>query len=170
MEERVERNEWNFHRLTTENRSEEGRGGSPESFPGCRLLTGAGPREVLRRISSHDPLAMKRRCLHLLHRRALLVSLERLTHRALARTAYAAGRYRGEPSLDDFLDECVDAALDDLLREDFEQERAAGRSPQVLDRRYTRAARVLGVGVEQGRRASVLFHALPRPARAERLR
>jgi len=162
----VECNEWNSYRLTAELRSEQVRGGSPESFPGSTLLTGAGPREILQAISLHDPLAMQRRCLHHLRRRALLVAPGRLTVRSLAHTAYAARRYRGDPPLDDWLRERIDAALEGLLRDDMEEEHAGHAGSGGWDRRFACIADALEVEPELGRVAAVTFNELPHAARA----
>jgi hypothetical protein len=80
--------------------------------------------------------------------------------------AYSARGYRGDPPLATWLRARIDAAVDDLLNEDIEQERSGGCSPGGWDPRYARAASALGVEPEQARLASIAFHALPHEVRA----
>jgi hypothetical protein len=88
------------------------------------ILAGAGSHAVLARLLQGDPLELRSRVARALERRALVLDAERAFLRALARTARLAQRYRGEPALGTWLDQRVDEALLELVREDQEAERS----------------------------------------------
>ena len=85
------------------------------------LLGHGGPREILARIVTGDPLEIRHRTARRARERALLVDVERASLRAFALVAARGTRYRGRPRLELWLDARVDDALDEWL----EEERAA---------------------------------------------
>lgn len=131
-----------------------------EDYPGKTLLSGESSSAILRRIAEHDPLELQPRCAERLRERALLIWLPRLHMRALARTAYAARTYHGQPELTAWLAERIEVSLTDLLDEDVECARRGGLSAEE-EERYAFMSNALGVEPLLGCRAVVAFHALP---------
>jgi len=96
-----------------------------------RLLAGSSPREVLARLVNGDPLGVRARVALRLREHCYLMDADRVYLRAVARCARFSSRYRGQPSLEEWLTERVDEALGDLLGEDLEHARgraSAGRA------------------------------------------
>ena len=144
-----------------------------DSHPGSRseselsaaeLLSAPSPSAVLERIADGDPLALYDRALAAIRRRAVLVSIDRVFQRALARTAHAAARYAGEP-LDPWLEERVADSLADLLDEDREDERSGLPPGEPWDPRYAFLSEALGIEPGLARRACIVFNDLPDPER-----
>ncbi len=79
------------------------------------LLAGASPREVLARLTSGDPLALRGVVAARLSEQALLLDADRVWLRAVARVARFSTRYRGEPALERWLCGQVDDAILDCL-------------------------------------------------------
>jgi len=104
--------------------SEEGRSRKrgKDSFLGHEILAGAKPREILARIVKDDPLHVYVISQDRLTYRAFLLDGHRLTLRAMARIAYHAHLYRGEPPLKEWIFQRIDEAIDDLVREDHADE------------------------------------------------
>ncbi|HUR26776.1 MAG TPA: hypothetical protein VM509_01205, partial [Planctomycetota bacterium] len=87
------------------------------------VLGGLSPREILARLLQGDPLGLRQVVAARLASRAYLFDADRVHLRALAHCARYGVRYRGTPPLETWLEEIVDQALLDLLREDAEAER-----------------------------------------------
>lgn len=125
------------------------------------LFRAADSREVLTRLMHDDPLGLRARVATRLAHRAWLIDVDRVLLRSFARTARAALGYRGDPSLDSWLDERIDEAMADLLAEDHEAERAGA----PLEARHAAVLTTLGgpLGLSPGelRTACVLFNRLP---------
>lgn len=79
------------------------------------VLAGASPREVLARLVNADVFELRARVARALAERCYLLDGDFVYLRCIARIARFATRYRGEPSLDVWLSEQVDAALLDAL-------------------------------------------------------
>jgi DNA-directed RNA polymerase specialized sigma24 family protein len=123
------------------------------------LLLGT-PRKVLARILPNDPLDLRQRVAAGLDRRALALDPDESHLAALARVAHAAPGWGGGEPLGGWLDRQVDAALDDLLREEAHAVRegeAVGQGPSVL----RDLARPLEVGPEQLRAACTALNQRP---------
>ena len=132
---------------------------------GPELLRDGTTREVLRRIWEGDPLKLGDLCEERLDERALLIDVTRAQSRAMALVAHAASRFDGQKPFAPWLRERVDAALDDLLDEDGEDERAGVPPSEPWDPRFAFLSEVLGIEPGLARRACVLFNALPHPER-----
>jgi len=117
--------------------------------PGA-LLRG-GTREVLARLADGDPLALRPRVARALLRRRLLVDASRAWWRALAAVARRAGRPRGGRSLERWLDQEVERALDTL---------SGDGPPGPLTEGEHRLALALGLEPERLPAALARFHAL----------
>jgi DNA-directed RNA polymerase specialized sigma24 family protein len=129
------------------------------------LLSGGTPREILCRIVQGDPLEMRDRVARRLRAGAYLVDADRVQLRALARCARFAQRYTGRPDLATWLDEIVDAAIEDLLREDAGADGDAEASEAAPDTAFVALARPLGLEPSAMRRACAAFNRLPVPDR-----
>ena len=81
------------------------------------LLTGT-PREVLARIVPEDALGLRARLAARLTERALLLDLEPLLLRAQALCSLRAATWRGDPELEEWLDQRVEEALAAALSEE----------------------------------------------------
>jgi hypothetical protein len=142
--------------------------GDPGSDPAAAgffasdLLSGQSPREILARLIEGDPFHVAERCTARLRDRALLIDTERLTLRSMARIAYAGFLHRADLPLHTLLTSCIDRAIEDLMREDREEERA-----QLLpvDHRYGFVSQALGIEPGLARRACIVFNSLPTPQR-----
>lgn len=130
-------------------------------FPGAESLRGQSPMEVLHRLLDHDPFELQTRSIGRLEERALLISERRVYLRALARVAYGAPRYRGEPPLDDWLAGRIDQAIEEILEEDLEAELANEPIPVPYESRLVSLAEGLGLEIGMTRRACLRFNALP---------
>ena len=92
--------------------------GPAAPLPGRAGLLLGSPRQVLARIQRGDPLGLGPRAARAVARRGLVVDPDRLHLRVLARVAWAASRRGALHSLDAFLEEQVQRALDGLLRDE----------------------------------------------------
>jgi hypothetical protein len=135
------------------------------SDPGGDLLRGGSPKEILARLVDGDPLEVRARCKEQLHRRAFLVSLDRLQLRAVARIAYAAPRWRGEPPLGPWLVERIEHSMKELMDEDGEAVLSGIPDPEAADERYAFLTSILGIEPQLGQQACVAFNAQPDPVR-----
>jgi hypothetical protein len=129
-----------------------------ELAPGWRsLLQGRSPKEILSRIVVGDPLRLRARVGRRLEAQALLFDADRVFLRALALTARAAVRYRGQGEIDEWLVRRVDEALAELLEEGDEAECPSGA--------FETLARPLGLDPRALGRACARFHRLAFPER-----
>jgi len=131
------------------------------------LFLGGGPAEILDRIEPDDPLALVQLCEDWLSDNAVLVHPDRLFVRAVARVAYAAAYgYDGRPSLLNWLLLRIDQSLQELMEEDFEEERFGIPPSGVdLDRYMDLIPRETGIEPALTRRACVIFNALSKSMR-----
>lgn len=130
-------------------------------FPGSEALRGRSPMEVLHRLLDHDPFELQGRSVGRLEQRALLLAERRVYLRTLARVAYAAPRYRGEPPLDDWLVGRIDQAIEEILEEDLEAELSGEPVEVPYESRLVSLSETLGMEVGMTRRACLRFNALP---------
>lgn len=121
------------------------------------VLAGRPAHQVLEALLEGDPLDLRGRVARALERRVLALDAERAQLRAAARIARLAGGYRGHPAPDTWLDERVDEALFELVREDLEDERDGnpGAPPPPC------VAGALGLGPAATRRVLTTFNRLP---------
>ncbi len=139
--------------------------GCGKASPEAAILAAGSPREVLRRLHDSDPLGIEGICKERLEGLALFLDLERLVVRSMARTAFAAFRYRGETSLGDFLVSCVDRSIEELVGEDRLAAREGGSVAPESMRLYSFLADPLGAPAETARAAAVVFNDLPESVR-----
>jgi hypothetical protein len=130
-----------------------------------QLLAGGTPREILCRIVQGDPLEMRDRVARRLHDESYLLDADRVQLRSLARCARFASRYSGRPDFATWLDAIVDAAIDDLLREDLEVELDREKSTSTPGAAFVALAQPLGLEPGAMRRACASFNQLPAPDR-----
>lgn len=140
-----------------------GRPGDPE--PWREWFGGGGAKEILPRLLDGDRLEIWPRCVERLMSRGLMVDQERLYFRAVARIAYAGVQYRGSPEIGEFLRARIDAAIDDLVREEAE----ADATGQPIDPEsvapYRFLTEVLGIEPGLSRSAAVRFNVLDEEVR-----
>jgi len=129
------------------------------------LLRDTGPLRILRRIQPGDPLGIEGRCRRRLERRAILLDAGPLVSRSLARLAHRAPRYDGEPSLSDWIDACIDQAIEDLLAAGAEREARGGPEVESTDPTHQILARLLGIEAPLARRSALVFNHLPAETR-----
>ncbi len=135
------------------------------SDPGGDLLKGGSPKEILARLLDGDPLEIRARCREQLHVRALLLSLDRLQLRTLARIAHSAPRWRGEPPLGAWVEERIDHSMRELMEEDAEAVRSGIPHPGPGDGHFVFLSSLLGIEPHLGPRACVAFNAQPESVR-----
>lgn len=143
-----------------ESSAEEGKREEREPFPGWSLLRGDSPVQVLDRIVDDDPLEIYLVCEERLRVRAILLDEHRLTMRAMARTAYLAPRYRGEPPLPEWLAARVDEAIQQLVDEDLADELRRVPVEEPWDERYSFLAEAIGAKASVARTLCVRFNGL----------
>lgn len=98
------------------------------------LLRLGTPREILARIVPEDALGLRARLAERLMSRSLLVDAERVLLRAQALCALLGASWRGEPELEEWLDQRVEEALAGILAEESASLEAFAR-PLALDPR-----------------------------------
>lgn len=140
--------------------------GFGDSYPGQAILGGGSAREVLHRLIDGDPMELRPRCVAKLRDGAWFVSLDRTHLRAAARTAYASRVYRGHPPLDVWLHARIDQSIEELVREEQEDERVQKVPGTPLDPLYAYIAAALGLEAPLARRACVALNRLPVETRA----
>lgn len=143
--------------------------GAPELHGGPRpegdepwrvLFAGRSALEILRAIMKDDRLELWPRCADRLLERCYLVDMERLVARSAARVAYAGQTYDGVPEFTEFVRERIDHAMDELMREDREEERAGKPVVPGEDSRYRFVSEVLGMELGVTRRGVCHFNVL----------
>jgi hypothetical protein len=135
------------------------------SAPGGDLLKGGSPKEILARLLAGDPLELRARCKDRLHTKALLLSLDRLQLRSVARIAHGASRWQGEPPLQAWVEERIDHSMKELMEEDVETVRSGIPQPGPDEGHYAFLSSLLGIEPHLCPRACVAFNALPDPVR-----
>lgn len=134
---------------------------STSDYPGRAILGSPSSRVVLERLIDGDPLELEARCRERMFAQAYFIDPKRLLLRVVARVAYHAPRYRGEPRLDDWLISCIDESLGDLVDEDREAEASNLPPTAPWDPRYAFISEILGVEPALARRACLNFNMLP---------
>lgn len=134
------------------------------SFDGAEFLRGASASAILAKLVRGDPLAVGLRSQRRRRERALLVDAARSTHKSLARVAYAALQYHGEPALDLWLTQLIDAALDDALSED--REGAADKIEPADHKHFEYVTSAWKVDARTARDACSAFNGLPERVRS----
>ncbi len=124
------------------------------------MFSGRSALEILRTIMKDDRLELWSRCADRLLERCYLVDMERLVARSAARIAYAGQTYEGVPEFTDFVRERIDYAMDELMREDREEERAGKPVVPGEDSRYRFVSEVLGMELGVTRRGVCQFNVL----------
>jgi len=140
--------------------------GRPEREEPWRELFGHGSSaEILPRLLKGDRLEIWPRCVERLKTRCHLIDVERLYYRSLARIAYAGPRYQGNPVLDEFLRGRIDASMDELMREDHEEERRRLPLTEADAARFRFLQEVLGMDWKVARGGVVRFNVLEEDVR-----
>ena len=107
------------------------------------------------------PLGIEGRCLRRLDRRAILLEAGPLVSRSLARLAHRAPGYDGEPELTEWIDACIDRAIEDLLAASAERETRGRPELEPTDPTHHLLARLLGIEAPLARRSALVFNHLP---------
>lgn len=125
-----------------------------------RKLLGGTPREVLARLVQDDPLGIRATVAARLQADALLLDADRVHLRVLGRISRFASRYRGRPSLVDWIESIVADSVQELLREEHEAVRS--RYPGKLDAAgaFASLAPPLGLDPRAMRAACAAFNLL----------
>lgn len=97
--------------------------------------------------------------------KCVIIDMERLYFRAVARVAHAAIRYRGTPPLAEFLRGRIDTAIDDLVREDAAADAEGLPLAREDQSRFRFLTQVLGVEPHLSRSAAVRFNVLDEEVR-----
>lgn len=134
-------------------------------FPGSELLQGESTREILNRIYEGDPLGVLPRCELWLKERAVLISTERVLHSTLARIAFDAIHYAGDPPFDEWVERCIGMAVDLLIDRDTLEEEQGIPPVEPYDEHYFALSAVLGIEPPLCRRAALVFNQLPTKTR-----
>jgi DNA-directed RNA polymerase specialized sigma24 family protein len=129
------------------------------------VLGGMSPREILARLLQGDPLGLRNVVAARLASRAYLFDADRVHLRALAHCARYGVRYRGTPPLETWLEEIVDQALLDLLREDADAERRGVAADAEELAAFVDLARPLGLEPATMRRVCLAHNLLREPER-----
>ena len=131
-----------------------------------RTLLAGTPREVLSRLVPGDPLGVRGVVAKRLRSGSVLLDADRVHLRVIARIARSAGRYRGRPALEDWVDGHVLQVLGDVIREDHE----SARGPSMIDEEapdaFLALAGPLGLDPTSMRKACAAFNVLPLADRA----
>lgn len=139
---------------------------APEATEHWRaVLGGMSPREILARLLQGDPLGLRHVVATRLATRAYLFDADRVHLRALAHCARYGVRYRGTPPLETWLEEIVDQALLDLLREDADAERRGLSADADELATFVDLARPLGLEPATMRRVCLAHNLLREPER-----
>jgi len=138
------------------------REGSPEA-PWQDLFLGESPRTILYRLCDDDALRLWDLCQDRLSEVVVLVHVDRLASRAVARVAYGAAEgYDGKPPLLTWLRERIDQSITELLEEDVENEyQGTTLTGEERERYVAMIPRETGIAGNLARRACVHFNALP---------
>lgn len=134
-------------------------------YPGSEILSDRSPRVILERILDGDPLDMDGRCFLRLRHNATLIDADRLYNRATAWVAHQATAYDGTPPLADWLNQCIDSTIRNLLDEDMELERQGIPPTTPWDPAFSFLTETLGVEPPIARKCAVVFNNLPIPVR-----
>ncbi|MEM9802295.1 MAG: hypothetical protein AAGA20_18355 [Planctomycetota bacterium] len=132
------------------------------------LLVGRCPDHVLERILADDPLGLRPLASESLRAASLFLDADRVVLRALARVAHAATA-EGPPAKRSWIRERLDAAIDDVLREERSLARAGASVEHGLDpssETFEVLAGPLGLDGGALRRACDAFNRRPHTERA----
>lgn len=136
--------------------------------PGWRdLLTGQCPKTLFERIGeAGDPLRLRQLCALRMRERSLLLDLDRIHLRGLARVV-ATVLTRGRPNGSSVLVDEVDLAISDVRRDDALLSAAAGQGggPGAAKGPHAVFAEPFGLTEAQFRRACAAFNRRPRTER-----
>ena len=141
-----------------------------ETAPAWRGLLAGTPREVLARLVQGDPLGVRGVVARRLRSGSVLLDADRVHLRVVAQLARSAGKYRGRPAVEDWVDGHVLRILSELVREDHESAGAgASTEPDAPARApdaFTALAGPLGLDPRSMRAACAVFNVLPLADRA----
>jgi hypothetical protein len=129
----------------------------PTLAPGTAALLHGSPSAVLARIVPNDPLGLRARIAAECEGRALLFDVERALLHVQALVALLAGRWRGEPALEEWVTERVKEGLEDVLQSEASVVLGAGAAARLCAPLELDAARLGG--------ACSNFNRLPEGAR-----
>ena len=135
------------------------------SLLAAEYLRGHDLQKILAGLVRDDPLGIGPKTLERLERSGYLLDSERLMARVFGRVAHDADLYdETEEEFDGWLDERVDSSIQQLVRQDWEEERA-GTPPEPNDLRYQFLTERIGLDAGLCRRASIAINELDEPTR-----
>lgn len=137
-----------------------------DGAPAWRTLLAGTPREVLARLVQGDPLGVRGVVAERLRSGSVLLDADRVQLRVIARIARSAGRYRGRPVVDDWVDGHVLQIIAEVIREDHESARGCVPTGEGLADVFTALAGPLGLEPASMRKACAAFNVLPLADRA----
>jgi hypothetical protein len=120
---------------------------------------------VLQRLLDGDPLDLVPCTDRLVRERSVLIAPERVYHRAAARIAHAAMRYRGEPPLAEWIEGLFSIAIQELVAEDLDAERAGIPPATPWDPDYAMITEITGCQPAVARSVANAFNHLPHNVR-----
>ena len=128
------------------------------------VRSGIGPREILERLATGDPLGLEESGARRIRERFHLIDPDRLFQRSLLRVALAApGPGREEETFEHWLTDRIDEAIGEALRQD--QERLIAGDPPPRPEHHDFMDEWMGIEPEAALAAAVRFNGLPRKAR-----
>ncbi len=131
----------------------------------ARLFASSDPAAILARIANGDPLRLFELGARRVRERFLFIDLERLYELSLAFVARTAAVERRNDADEAWLTSLVERAIDSILTEDSEEQRAQAAPNDPEDPRYKIFAVTLGVDPALTRSAVVNFNGLAERAR-----
>ena len=134
--------------------------------PAWRRVLAGTPREVLARLVQGDPLGVRSAVASRLRSGCLLLDADRVHLRVIARIARSAGRYRGRPGVEEWVDGHVLKILGEVIREDHEAARGRASTGNEPSAAFSALAEPLGLDPQSMRKACSSFNVLPLADRA----
>jgi hypothetical protein len=132
-----------------------------KEYLGSDVLGRSSPEAVFEGLRDRDPLHVRERCMTRLSEQAQLLPLDRLVTMTMAAVAHTASHYHGEPELDDWLLERIDASIVALHVQEREFERMGLPPMDPFDTHCVFLAEALGIDRALTRRACIVFNQLP---------
>lgn len=132
-----------------------------EGASAWRTVLAGTPREVLARLVNGDPLGVRGGVASRLGSGCVLLDADRIHLRVVARIARSAGRYRGRPAVDEWVDGHVLRIVAEVIREDHEAARGRASTEKEAPDAFTALAGPLGLDPRSMRKACSSFNVLP---------
>lgn len=143
---------------------EPSRAQEPDEVPA--ILRQGNVQERLERIEDGDPLELHARSELQLRSEGLFIDPERLALRAMARVAVFSSEYEGVPGLDEWLDQVIHMSIQDLVREQEQEEFERISVFDSADKEfYLDFAAITKMPAKYGRLACLAMNKLPKEDR-----